>query len=996
MYTTLKTAIFVFSLFFIFPLSSQNVSQDTLFAQMYRKLYGMNSDGQYAEVITEGETFLANVQVQDSFLLSYGNVLNVIGLGHFNYGTGDKAFWYTERALAIFTKLDHIRMSDAYNQLAECHYWYTQDYDKAVENCQQALAIHERKLKTCSPQKSSVYANLGLIYTAQLNYSAALASYNKALTCQNDDSDLGKLNTSLGDFYFSQSLYSKALTYFSKAEFHFKKFYGDNKDHPNIAVAYANEANCYQYMGEYTKAIGYFYKAKQIFDKKIGINHPNNLRIQAYIAFCYVSQGQYDEALNILKPLILENLDGIKGLKVNVLDKLGYCYAMKKQQKAFEAIMSQLVTETEVAEFSNLLHKVTIYRNIGVNYRVTKNYERSSIFYQKALRLMDSVEVKDEKTMNLIFLELANNAYDQKKTDEAIQYFEKVLNNRSDKEDKKSLEYYNTIYGLSLAYYQKFETAADKTSLNKAIELMNASVNIILDLRNDYIEQADKQYLNSDGNVVFDKLIAMLLRKNAIEPDSSFLKKCFVLSEQNKSMRLLEVLKGIEIGRATVIMDSIKMVKLTINTLENQIYAAQKDSSKSQVAFWQGQLFEAKQEHERFVNTLKKESEHYFKAIYQPEILSVESVQKLLNNDQTLLEYFVGDSSIFIFTVNKNNYKVTEVKKDFPLDDWIKQMRTGIYGSFLKHIQDDSLVIRTTQYVDAAKKLYDKLVAPVQNILRGSLVIISDALLGYVPFDALLTDKPSNLARPQNFNYLLNKHKISYCYSATLLNEMVKKEHLQKPEKLFLGITPNFTNSEKGVNRGRFNPLIHSIEEITKLYRMMGGDTLIGEKATKAVFMQNAGKYRIIHLSTHGKMDDKTGDDSFLVFAQMTDTSENELLYTRELYNLQLNADMVVLSACETGIGELQQGEGIISLSRAFAYAGSKSIVTTLWTVDDRTTKNLMLLFYQNLKAGKTKDDALWLAKRAFISANKGESALPFYWSGIIAIGDMGAIINSN
>ena len=112
----------------------------------------------------------------------------------------------------------------------------------------------------------------------------------------------------------------------------------------------------------------------------------------------------------------------------------------------------------------------------------------------------------------------------------------------------------------------------------------------------------------------------------------------------------------------------------------------------------------------------------------------------------------------------------------------------------------------------------------------------------------------------------------------------------------------------------------------------------------------------------------------------------------RIFYNESLNADIVVLSTCETGIGELQQGEGIISLSRAFAYAGSKSIVTTLWTVDDRITKDLMLLFYQNLKEGKTKDDALWLAKRAFISANKGESALPFYWSGIIAIGDMGAI----
>jgi CHAT domain-containing protein len=98
---------------------------------------------------------------------------------------------------------------------------------------------------------------------------------------------------------------------------------------------------------------------------------------------------------------------------------------------------------------------------------------------------------------------------------------------------------------------------------------------------------------------------------------------------------------------------------------------------------------------------------------------------------------------------------------------------------------------------------------------------------------------------------------------------------------------------------------------------------------------------------------------------------------------------MVVLSACETGVGELQRGEGIISLARAFAFAGAKNIVTTLWAANDYATKELMILFYDYLKAGKSKDEALWLAKRTYISNNKGTLALPFFWSGIIPIGDM-------
>lgn len=989
-----------------FPTFAQTVAQDTLFAQMYHKLYNLNSNGQYEEVITEGEAFLANLQAPDSSLLSYGNVLNVIGTGHYNYGTGDKAFWYTERALAIFTKLNHIRMADAYDRLGECHYWYTQDYDKAIENCQKALVIHEQQSKGCTPQKGNVYANIGMIYMAKLNNSEALANYKKALDCQNDDADLGRLNTSVGDFYLRQSLYSQALNYFSKAEIYFKKFYKENKNHPNIASAYANKAICYQNMGAYAKAIIHFTKAKQIFDEKLGVNHPSVLKIQAFIGFCYVSQGQYDEAVPIFKFLIMQNLDSQQGLKANIFDKLGFCYAMKKQKDSFNTIMPQLIAHTEASTFTSLLDKAIVYRNIGVNYRLAKNYRQAAVFYQKALKLIDSIDYKDEKMINLIHLELGNNAFDEGKTDESIEYYEKVLNNRSDKEDKKSIEYYYTIYGLSLAYYQKFQTTSEKTFLNKAIELMEASVNIVLDLRNDYINQADKQFINDDATAVFDKLNEMLLRKNALEPDSNLLKKCFILSEQSKSMRLLEAIKGIEIGENSIIVEAIRATKQTINNLENQIYLGLKNTPNSLLDFWKSELFEANQEQERLVNVLKTTAEQNFKNLYQPQILALVEVQQILTKDQTLLEYFVGDSTLFIFTVNKDNYNVLEVKKDFALDSLVEAMRTGIYNTqYLE--QPDSLVKFTTRYIDAATTLYDKIIAPVKTLLRGSVVIVPDGALGYIPFDALLKEKPKELLDAEDYKYLLKDHKISYCYSATILKDMVNKKHRQEPTQPFLAMAPYFKGDTATIKlyssdliasindlhpsglRNGLDSLPYTGEEVTRLQRIMGGEAIIGKGATEDVFTKKAGAARIIHLSTHGKMDDKVGDYSYLAFTEQADSIENEWLYTRELYNLSLNADMVVLSACETGIGKLQRGEGIISLARAFAYAGAKSIVTTLWQVKDKSTKDIMILFYQNLKKGKAKDDALHQAKLDYIKNQNGELALPYYWSGIIPIGDM-------
>ena len=148
-------------------------------------------------------------------------------------------------------------------------------------------------------------------------------------------------------------------------------------------------------------------------------------------------------------------------------------------------------------------------------------------------------------------------------------------------------------------------------------------------------------------------------------------------------------------------------------------------------------------------------------------------------------------------------------------------------------------------------------------------------------------------------------------------------------------------------------------------------------------------------LSTHGKADDRLGDFAFIGFGARK-LGFFEKLYARELYDFSLNADMVVLSACETGLGVLERGEGIISMSRAFAYAGAKSIFTTLWQVDDKNTKDLIVSFYQKMEEGENKSVALQKAKLDYLDCQegKGERMHPFFWAGFVGIGDMNPIKN--
>jgi CHAT domain-containing protein len=166
----------------------------------------------------------------------------------------------------------------------------------------------------------------------------------------------------------------------------------------------------------------------------------------------------------------------------------------------------------------------------------------------------------------------------------------------------------------------------------------------------------------------------------------------------------------------------------------------------------------------------------------------------------------------------------------------------------------------------------------------------------------------------------------------------------------------------------------------------------MGKAATEAHFTEGVVKARIIHLATHAKADDRSGDYSYLAFAPQKDNNPNALVYVRDLYNLRLNADLVVLSACETGIGKLQRGEGVISLVRAFAYSGAKAIVTSIWSVNDAKTKDLMVLFYQNLKRGQSKNEALRQAKLTYLEKYMGDACHPYFWSGFVSIGEQGAV----
>ena len=480
------------------------------------------------------------------------------------------------------------------------------------------------------------------------------------------------------------------------------------------------------------------------------------------------------------------------------------------------------------------------------------------------------------------------------------------------------------------------------------------------------------------------------------------MRKAFTISEKTKTRRLQEALNEVAIQNLGQKTDSLLHLEKSYNIdiayydqkkyeLESVNLNAENDSL---IRDYDTKLFDLKNKREHLQKRFKEEFPNYYNLKYNHSTTKVETLQKGLKDEEALVQFFVGDSSIFSFVITKNDYKVTQIKKDFPLKEWVNNLRSGIQDYWVKQGQSDEVFREKNEmYLSAAFKLHKKLIAPIAEWLPEKLIIIPDGALYFVPFDALISQETTPNNNFKEIPYLIKKHQISYNYSATLFDRASQKK-ASNAKKDMLALAPSFVTdtsvhytTTRSIREGLL-PLKHNVDEAKILNDIYGAEVLQGTAASKSAFLNQASNYKVIHLATHAKSNDKLGDYSFIAFGHTSDSiPEPEKLYVRELYNLNLDAEMVVLSACETGLGKLQKGEGVISLGSAFTYAGARSTVTSLWNVNDAQTIKLMKLFYENLNQNMPKDEALRQAKLTYLS-NESLTA-PFFWAGFVPSGDM-------
>jgi CHAT domain-containing protein len=200
------------------------------------------------------------------------------------------------------------------------------------------------------------------------------------------------------------------------------------------------------------------------------------------------------------------------------------------------------------------------------------------------------------------------------------------------------------------------------------------------------------------------------------------------------------------------------------------------------------------------------------------------------------------------------------------------------------------------------------------------------------------------------------------------------------------------TGQISGEERGTLTSLPWSHFELGRISDKISGDVYYGEAASESAFKKATGRQGIIHIATHAFIDNESPSYSRLMFNNGGEPGEDGILYAYEIYNLQLNSELAVLSSCNTGTGKLIKGEGIFSLARAFMYAGVPSVIVSLWDIDDRSTAEVVVGFYKRLEAGESKADALRNVKLDYLRKSDQLTANPIYWAGLVSIGDQGSV----
>ncbi|MEZ4886594.1 MAG: CHAT domain-containing tetratricopeptide repeat protein [Chitinophagales bacterium] len=939
-----------------------------------------------------------------------------------------------EAALVISTSKispKHEILRDVYNGYGD-HYCYLDNYRVGLDYYNKALEISEFCQKR-DFDHLRIYANIGTCWGYAGQYRKQLENlYNaldfienflspteqKTLKVQQAFAQLYNniawVHGELGDFEQNLEFHKKALA--------LRKIILP-KNHPEIAASYSNIGGCYMLINDFEKQLLYFQQALRMYKEVFGDNHYDVGRMYNNLGGTYQSVEDYDrqlyyyrKALNIYLHLFGEQHPFVARCYSNI----GYNYINKEEyEKALQNLLKakQIRTELLGAEHFEM---AAIYDKLGECYNGLKEWEKSWECYQQAIYIKEKTVGKQHPILAETYNLLGNHYLQQQDFSKAIQHFQESIDNLSVgnsgnskniadfRQHRFSKLFLRVIVKKGKTYYKKyFHDSNDINDLRRGIKTLKIGVQLLDYIRTNFQIEYSKLVISKNANEICEYALqsAFILWKQT--GNGEYLEECFYFSEKNRAMVLLEALKDTQAKLTANIpaelLEEEKNIRIALTFVEKKLQQLQSKTKPNQTAIvqLQEQLFNHHQVYEDLLEKYETVYPAYFQLKFNIETSSISAIQKHLKIKNTLIQYFVGEQEIFIFCLQKNSVGLKTVAKPAHFKHLIEQLQHSVVWS------DEDI------FVDTAIELYKLLIQPIEDQISNcsQLTIIRNDTLHLLPFDLLISPSMLQQRKFNKLPYLICKYEIIYHYSATTwLYCLQKQAQSIILTDNFLGLAPvNFHEAENiglamDTSKGKSQILRSSsgqedlvslpntaieVKEVYNLfhYRKLDAKAFLYNAASKQILFKEAPNYKYLLISTHGFVHNSRSNLSGIYLSKNSNTEniqDENILTISEAYNLDLSADLVVLSSCSSGVGAFQQGEGIMAMNRGFLYAGANNIIFTQFDIPDEASSQLVKLLFEEILAGKSYANALRKAKLTLL---KEENNSPQDWAGFSLIG---------
>ena len=940
----------------------------------------------------------------------------------------DKAAEIYEHSLAEKSKTkgeNNPQLIDLYSNYANALYNLNK-YDEAGKIYDRCLQIIGKE-KIKDTELDVFYNNYGLFCKACGDYKVALTSTEYSLNAKRQkygEQNIKYANTlnNLGTIYDRLGNFNKSAECYEKAE----QIVKDVESETSLAMSdvYINKGNLYNRLGQNEMALTYYNKALEIKeknnaeDKKLAPIYNNVGTVYQNIEDYRLAQFFFKKSLDLTKKYAGENSQEA----AEAYNNLGN--VMLKTGKKRDAINNYLKANSIYKSIPGV-NQVLIgntNNNIATVYQQENQLDSALIYYQQSAELYKKVFGGKHPYLALIYNNIGNIEVKLEKYEDALQHFNLAIESNHEKFNSKTDSlpnksgYYdqnifvNSILSRATAVAGLYNKTQNFNDLDYAFKHYIYCDGIIVDMRRSALTKTDKLELGKTASKCYEGALELCTQLLAFDLSAKqrqyYEEQAFAFVEKGKSNSLLESMAGQDAMELANIPEELKQKEnqLSADVLYYEKMLAEKPKNATQV---RDSLLQANKKHSAFIKRLESEFPEYHQLKYADNTVGLRELQQKLAAGTQLRMYVLGDDAVFTMCVTNSNFGVSVTKVSKNIADSVKMYRNSMINT------SQSAVV---EFGKLSRRFYNILFADAIPADVKRLVVVPDGALNQIPYESLLTeDIKGSIYNYSGYAFLIMKYPVSYAYSATLYYRDITRNKDNGTEGWF-GLAPIFTQGKYAgvelntrlkkeerkitdlnvVMNSKLEPLASSEQEVRNIFKMFKeakqpAKACMWGAANRQNFCSDSiAKYRYIHLATHGFVNSEKPELSGVQLSYLQGDNQEGVLYSNDVYGLKLNCDLLVLSACETGLGKIMKGEGIVGLSRAFIYAGSKNLLVSLWKVSDISTSQMMMEFYRQLLSKEKNElnyaELLQKAKQMLILGK--DYSRPYYWAPFILIGD--------